>query len=84
MVSSPHSKFELCMDRIFIKVLRKYPSIAPGIFIKMAEKLTGDEFAKFLSGEANYKIWLKVIYSMPKTPFIKASHEILKGTDPKW
>ena len=84
MVSSPHSKFELCMDRIFIKVLRKYPLIAPDIFIKMAEKLTGDEFAKFLSGEANYKTWLKVIYSMPKTPFIKASHEILKGTDPKW
>mgnify|MGYP003387801322 CR=1 FL=1 len=33
------------MDRIFIKVLRKYPLIAPDIFIKMAEKLTMHGYA---------------------------------------
>jgi lycopene beta-cyclase len=31
-VSSPHTKFELIMDRIFIKVLRINPLIAPQIF----------------------------------------------------
>lgn len=84
IVASPHSRFELRMDRIFIKVLRKHPSIASSIFTRMAETLTGDEFAMFLSGEANFKIWIKVIYSMPKVLFIKATFEILKGTGPRW
>jgi lycopene beta-cyclase len=83
-VSSPHTKFELIMDRIFIKVLRINPLIAPQIFTRMAGNLSGDEFAKFLSGEANFKLWLKVIFAMPKIPFMKATFEILKGTNPKW
>ena len=83
-VSSPHTKFELIMDRIFIKVLRINPLIAPQIFTRMAGNLSGDEFAKFLSGEANLKLWLKVIFAMPKIPFMKATFKIFKGTDPKW
>ena len=50
----------------------------------MAKNLSGDEFAKFLSGEANFKLWLKVIFAMPKIPFMKATFEIFKGTNPKW
>ena len=83
-VSSPHTKFELIMDRIFIKVLRINPLIAPQIFAAMAKNLSGDEFAKFLSGEANIRLWLKVIFVMPKVPFMKAVLEIIKGTNPKW
>ena len=49
----------------------------------MAGNLSGDEFAKFLSGEANFKLWLKVIFAMPKIPFMKAAFEILKGTKSK-
>ena len=36
----------------------------------MAAALTGDEFARFLSGEAGVKTWIKVIMAMPKIPFL--------------
>ena len=42
------------------------------IFSALANSLTGDEFAKFLSGEANLKMRLKVIFAMPLKPFIIA------------
>ena len=69
-VGVPHSAFELWMDRIFLAVLRRQPDLAPAIFTAMAAALTGDEFARFLSGEAGIKIWLKVILAMPKIPFL--------------
>jgi len=59
------------MDRIFLAVLRRHPDLAPAIFTAMAAALTGDEFARFLSGEAGTKIWLKVILAMPKIPFLR-------------
>ena len=69
-VGVPHSAFELWMDRIFLAVLRRYPGLAPDIFTAMAAALTGDEFARFLSGEAGVKTWTKVIMAMPKIPFL--------------
>ncbi|MGA1187062.1 MAG: lycopene cyclase family protein [Candidatus Puniceispirillaceae bacterium] len=69
-VGVPHSAFELWMDRIFLAVLRRHPELAPHIFTAMAAALTGDEFARFLSGEAGMKTWAKVIMAMPKIPFL--------------
>ena len=69
-VKSPHSRFELMMDQIFLDVIRRKPSLAPAIFTSLARYLNGDEFACFLSGEASVKIWLKVIFAMPKWPFL--------------
>jgi lycopene beta-cyclase len=69
-VGVPHSAFELWMDRIFLSVLRRHPELAPDIFTGMAAALTGDEFARFLSGEAGIKTWIKVIMAMPKIPFL--------------
>jgi lycopene beta-cyclase len=69
-VGVPHSAFELWMDRIFLAVLRRHPELAPDIFTAMAAALTGDEFARFLSGEAGVKTWIKVVMAMPKIPFL--------------
>ena len=69
---SPHKKIDLWMDRVFLSVLRHQPYYAPKIFSALANSLTGDEFAKFLSGEANLKMRLKVIFAMPLKPFIIA------------
>ena len=69
-VGVPHSAFELWMDRIFLAVLRRHPELAPDIFTAMVAALTGDEFARFLSGEAGVKTWAKVIMAMPKIPFL--------------
>lgn len=71
-VSTPHSQFELFMDSIFLHVIRHWPALAPKMFINMAQNLTGSEFAMFLSGSASMRIWIKVVFAMPKLPFLKA------------
>ena len=71
-VKTPHSRFELFMDSIFLRVIRHHPALAPQIFTAMADRLTGDEFALFLSGEAGPRLWAKLVLAMPKWPFISA------------
>ena len=82
-VKKPHSRFEIMMDQIFLKVIRRQPSLAPVIFTSLARYLNGDEFACFLSGEANIKIWLKVVFAMPTWPFLLAllPHTTKKNRD---
>ena len=71
-VKKPHSRFELMMDQIFLKVIRRQPALAPVIFTSLARYLNGDEFACFLSGEATVKIWLKIVFAMPTWPLLFA------------
>ena len=72
IVRSPHKSVDLWMDEIFVTVLKLWPATAPTIFLQMAQVLNGDEFALFLSGEANWLLRLKVILAMPKWVFMKA------------
>ena len=74
--SPPHKKIDLFMDRVFLSVLRNQPHHAPKLFTAMAARLTGDEFAIFLSGEANIKLRLKVILAMPVWPFVRALFQL--------
>ena len=69
---SPHRRLDLWMDSVMLTVLRHWPELGPKMFIRMSKALTGDQFVKFLSGDAGWWIRLKVIFSMPKFPFIKA------------
>lgn len=71
-VKTPHSRFELFMDGVFLRVIRHHPALAPQIFTAMADRLTGDEFALFLSGEAGPQLWTKIVLAMPKWPFLCA------------
>ena len=71
-VSMPHQAIDLWMDAVLLHVLRQFPQLAPDLFLRMAAALTGDEFATFLSGEAGWRLRLKVILAMPKWPFLKA------------
>ena len=82
-VKKPHSRFELLMDQIFLRVIGRQPALAPLIFTSLARYLNGDEFACFLSGEATAKIWLKVVFAMPTWPFLFAflPHTIKKYRD---
>ena len=58
---------------MFLSVLRHQPQHAPEIFTKMAARLTGDEFALFLSGEADMALRAKVMTAMPLRPFLRAA-----------
>ena len=60
------------MDGIFLRVIRHHPELAPQIFTAMADQLTGDEFALFLSGEAGPRLWTKLVFAMPQWPFLRA------------
>ena len=72
----PHQKIDLMMDRIFLKVLKSSPKLAPKLFSKMATRLNGDEMARFMSGRADMALRMKVILAMPKWPFVMA---LIKG-----
>lgn len=67
----PHTKLDRWMDSMLLAVLKHWPEYGPNLFFKMGKALTGDQFVKFMSGDAGILIKLKVILSMPKIPFIK-------------
>mgnify|MGYP000020581354 CR=1 FL=1 len=74
-----HNKVDLFLDKIFITVIVKSPQLAPKIFSRLASQLNGDEMAKFMSGECSILTKLKVIFSMPKLPFIKSFFFMLRS-----
>ncbi|MCH1413907.1 MAG: lycopene cyclase family protein, partial [Glaciecola sp.] len=67
-----YSRWVQWMDNILLVVLVRYPELSSTIFLRMANGLTGSEFAQFMSHRAQLRIWLKVIMAMPKWTFIKA------------
>ena len=66
------------MDKIFIKALEKNPKIFPDLLYKMNSRLSGDEMALFMNGNASLKIWLKIIFSMPKLLFLYAIWQYIR------
>ena len=79
VVQCPHKPVDLWMDEVFVTVLRHWPGVAAGLFLRMARALSGDEFALFLSGEANWGLRAKVVLAMPKWVFAKAAVLCLLG-----
>ena len=69
---TPHLAIDLLMDKLFLRVLHRQPKIAPRLFLAMAKALSGDDMARFMAGEADFALRLKVIMAMPKWAFIKA------------
>ena len=71
-ITKIHNNLDLFLDKVFISVIDKYPQLAPKIFSSLASKLSGDEMAQFMSGECSKLTIFKVIFAMPKLPFIKS------------
>ena len=69
---NPHKRIDLWMDSVFLTVLKYWPEHGPNMFLRMGKALSGDQFVKFMSGDAGWLIRLKVIFAMPKWPFVKA------------
>lgn len=66
-----HSYWDQWMDKIFVNYLENNDK-SDEIFMKMAEKLNGEEFGSFMMGHANFITKLKIIFAMPKIGFIKS------------
>ena len=79
----PHRRVDLWMDAVLLTVLRRWPERAPELFLRMGRALDGDEFARFLSGEADWPLRLKVIMAMPKAPFLRGLVRLLAGSRPQ-
>ena len=79
----PHRRVDLWMDAVLLTVLRHWPERAPELFLQMGRALDGDEFARFLSGEADWPLRLKVIMAMPKAPFLRGLVRLLAGSWPQ-
>ena len=69
---TPHQNIDLWMDRIFLNVIRNNPKLAPRLFHAMAKALSGDDMARFMAGDADHLLRLKVIMAMPKWAFLFA------------
>ena len=59
------------LDKIFLRVLEKYPEKMPTIFFKMF-KCSPKTVIKFLSNKSNFLDDFGIIFKMPKWTFIKA------------
>ena len=79
VIKSPHQRIDLWMDAVLLSVIRHWPAQAPELFLRMGRALSGDEFARFLSGEAGWGLRLKVVLAMPKWPFIRATFRLVSG-----
>ena len=68
----PIRRFDLFLDKIFLRVIRRHPERAPDLFARIAARLTGDEFARFMSGLADFTTYAKLITAMPTGLFVRA------------
>lgn len=75
----PHSAVDIWMDRVFLDVLHRYQPLGPNLFMAMAGRLTGTEFARFMSGQAKFTTLLKIILAMPKMPFFLSALSVISG-----
>ena len=69
-VPTPISSRLTAMDKIFNGVLLSRPELAVSLYMRMAQALNGDQFARFMLGQATANDWLRVIAAMPKIPFL--------------
>ena len=69
-VPTPISSRLTVMDKIFNGVLLSRPELAVSLYMRMAQALNGDQFARFMLGQATANDWLRVIAAMPKIPFL--------------
>ncbi len=73
----PHKGIDVWMDKVLLVVLKHWPKHGPSMFSGMASRLTGDEFIRFMSGQATWRLRLKVMMTMPKWPFIRGVSKLM-------
>jgi len=73
----PHKRVDVWMDSVLLAVLRHWPHQGPILFGRMAQSLSGEEFIRFMSGQANWRLRFKVMMAMPKMPFIRGVSKLV-------
>ncbi len=65
--------FRGLMDRIFLDALSTQPLAGPGMFMAIANTLSADGFARFMSDKATPQDWASTVLALPKQPFLSAA-----------
>ena len=73
----PHKRVDIWMDSVLLAVLRHWPQQGPILFGRMAQSLSGEEFIRFMSGQAGWRLRFKVMMAMPKLPFIRGVSKMM-------
>ena len=73
----PHKRVDVWMDSVLLAVLRHWPHQGPILFGRMAKSLSGEEFIRFMSGQAGWGLRFKVMMAMPKLPFIRGVSKMM-------
>lgn len=70
---SPFSRKTDWMDKVFLQVAKERPDQLEVLFMAMAQHLSGDEFAHFLSDTGGWMPALRAIMVAPKLAFMRAA-----------
>jgi lycopene beta-cyclase len=77
----PHySKATLWLDRLFLAVIKRQPALCPRIFMDMVTRLPVQTFLAFMNNRLSLKVWLLVILSVPKKPFLQQLFSFYRKT----
>lgn len=79
---SPYSARANWMDEVFLNVAKRQPARLVDLFMTMAQHLSGDDFAHFLSDTGGWKPCFRTVAVAPKWPFLKAAAQTLLSR--KW
>jgi len=79
---SPYSARANWMDKVFLQVAKRHPERLVELFMSMAQRLSGDEFADFLSDTGGWRPCWRTIYVAPKIAFLMAA--ATSWRDPTW
>jgi lycopene beta-cyclase len=60
------------MDGVFLRALANHPERAPGFFMRLATRVPGPAFGRFMSDQAGWADHARVIAALPPGPFLQA------------
>jgi lycopene beta-cyclase len=67
----PDSMLQLAMDRLFLRLIRAQPELAPLIFLKLFQRCNTSKLIRFLSDQARLTDYLAIMLALPATPFLR-------------
>jgi hypothetical protein len=66
------------MDRVFLRAFTSDVAGVPDDFRRIARALDGDGFARFMSDQATWRDWARVVASLPTIRYLKAAAGTLR------
>jgi lycopene beta-cyclase len=79
LTQSPFSLRARLMDKVFLDVAKNQPKQLEMLFMAMAQRLSGDDFADFLSDTGGWMPCTRTVLAAPKSAFFRAALRLASG-----